>query len=95
MVYMKLTSNQVKRIIHHILREIKNSSAIEAKEDDQKVALAIEAEIHKNMREEVQLDQEVETMMDQLENQNPGGFQRYKMFPLLKKKLAEKKGFVL
>ena len=92
---MKLTSNQVQRIVHLVLQELKSSSAIEAKESNEKLASVIKSEINKNISEEAQLNQEVETMMDELERQNPGGFQRYKMFPLLKKKLAEKKGFVL
>ena len=44
---------------------------------------------------ERQLDEEVNKMMDDLERQNPGSFQRYKMFPLLKKRLAQEKGIVL
>jgi hypothetical protein len=34
-------------------------------------------------------------MMDDLERQNPGGFQRFKMFPMLKRRLAKEKGIIL
>lgn len=92
---MKLNQNQLQRIVHHLLKEIKKSSVIEAKVDEDQLKSVIKAVIQQNMADEAKLDQEVETMMDQLERQNPGSFQRYKMFPLLKKKLAEQKGFVL
>lgn len=51
--------------------------------------------IMKEYRNEAALDEEVNRMMDDLERQNPGQFQRFKMFPLLKKKLAKEKGIVL
>jgi len=41
------------------------------------------------------LDVEVNRLMDDLERQNPGEFQRFKMFPLLKKRLAKEKGIIL
>jgi hypothetical protein len=47
------------------------------------------------MRKESDLDHEVNRMMDELERQNPGEFQRYKMFPMLKKRLAKEKGIIL
>ena len=51
--------------------------------------------IEKNMEAERQLDVEVNGMLDTLERSHQGEFQRYKMFPLLKQKLAKEKGFVL
>lgn len=45
--------------------------------------------------EEAALEREVNRMLDDLEQQNAGEFQRHKMFLMLKKKLAQEKGFVL
>lgn len=51
--------------------------------------------IKKNFEEERKLEAEVEKMLDTLEKDHGGTFQRHKMFPMLKKKLAQQKGFVL
>jgi hypothetical protein len=62
--------------------------------DEDALKSKILAVIQSNIEEEAKLDQLVDGMMDQLERQN-ADFQRYKMFPLLKKKLAEQRGFIL
>jgi hypothetical protein len=74
--------------------EIKSSSTTKITADEDVIKNTILAVIQKNIEEEAKLDELVDGMMDQLERQN-ADFQRYKMFPLLKKKLAEQRGFVL
>ena len=91
---MRLSQNQIQRIVQHLLREIKSSETTEVKVDDDVLKSKILDVINKNIEEEAKLDQLVDGMMDQLEKQN-ADFQRYKMFPLLKKKLAEQRGFIL
>ena len=61
-------------------------------EDLDEDALAI---IKADYNRERELDQEVNKMMDDLERKNPGEFQRYIMFPMLKKRLAKEKGIIL
>ena len=51
--------------------------------------------IAEDLNKEKELEQEVQKMLDELENTHSGQFERYKMYPLLKKKLAQKKGFIL
>ena len=51
--------------------------------------------IAEDLSKEKDLEQEVQQMLDELENTHSGQFERYKMYPLLKKKLAQKKGFIL
>ena len=51
--------------------------------------------IAEDLNKEKELEQEVQQMLDELENTHSGQFERYKMYPLLKKKLAQKKGFIL
>lgn len=91
---MKLSQNQIQRLVQHLFAEIKSSNVIELKAEDAVIKSTILAVIQKNIEEESKIDQLVEGMMDQLERQNQE-FQRHKMFPLLKKKLAEQRGFVL
>jgi len=92
---MKVTEKTIQRFINHILKELKSQNLIQFKSKEdvvQKRALAI---VKADFERERELDEEVNSMMDDLERQNPGGFQRYKMFPLLKKRLAKEKGIVL
>jgi len=92
---MKLTDKQILRMVNHIFEELKSQNIVEFKTDESKVkARAVEI-VHENFRDEESLDHEVNRMMDDLERQHAGEFQRYKMFPMLKKKLAKEKGFVL
>ena len=51
----------------------------------------LKAEIQK----ESDLDREVNQMLDQLERTNAGEFQRFKMYPILKQKLAKEKKVIL
>ncbi len=78
-----------------VLKAIQADPGFEVFDTDDVLIEEIVECLNKNLHAEKLLDQEVEAMMDQLEKQNPGGFQRYKMFPLLKKRLATQKGFVL
>ncbi len=91
---MKLSQNQIQRLVQHLFAEIKSSNVVELKAEDAVIKSTIMAVIQKNIEDEGKIDQLVEGMMDQLERQNQD-FQRHKMFPLLKKKLAEQRGFVL
>ena len=51
--------------------------------------------VNDDFRKEDELDREVNKMLDDLERKNPGEFQRFKMFPMLKKRLAKEKGMIL
>ena len=78
-----------------IFKELKEGSLIEFKtKEDEAYMRAIDI-VNQDFERERELDEEVNQMMDDLERQSNADFQRYKMFPLLKKKLAEQKGIVL
>lgn len=82
-------------MVHLIFKELKAGDLIRFKaKEDRVFQKAIEI-VKGDLARERKLDQEVNDMMDKLERENPGSFQRYKMFPLLKKKLAEQKGIIL
>ncbi|MCB9025940.1 MAG: DUF507 family protein [Bdellovibrionaceae bacterium] len=92
---MKVSDKIIQRLVNTILRELKEQNVIQFKTKEeiafQKAVELVKADFHRESR----LDMEVNNMMDDLERQNPGSFQRYKMFPLLKKKLAKDRGIVL
>jgi len=92
---MKLTPLQMSKIVEKILQAWKAQNLTDYKVDDQQVrARAIEA-IQAEYDKETDLEKEVNKMLDQLERTNRGEFERYKMFPLLKQKLAKERKIIL
>ena len=55
----------------------------------------IVAAITADFKREEQLEQDVQALMDQMEREHEGQFQRHKMFPMLKQKLAKERKIVL
>lgn len=51
--------------------------------------------IQQDYEEEKQLENEVNLALDRLEKQETEGFDRHKMFKMMKKKMAEEKGIIL
>jgi hypothetical protein len=92
---MKLTPIQIDRIARKILEELKSQNLVEFKEPEDKVFRRAVELIKGDFDREAVLDREVNKMLDDLERKNPGEFERYKMFPMLKKRLAKEKGIVL
>lgn len=92
---MKLTDKMIQRMVQSVFKELKSVKAIQFKEKEDVVLKRGVEIIKKDLDREIQLDRDVNKMMDDLERQNPGEFQRYKMFPLLKKRLAKEKGIVI
>jgi hypothetical protein len=92
---MKLTSQQIQVLAEKILAQWKKQNLVVFK-DDEKIVLARVIEIIKeDYDREAALDREVNEMLDQLEKSNPGEFQRFKMFPILKQKLAKDRKVIL
>lgn len=92
---MRLTDKQIVRLVGMIFSELKEHKIVEFKVKEDKVFERAAQIIRSDYEREQKLDAEVEKMMDALERQNSGEFQRYKMFPLLKKRLAKEKGIIL
>lgn len=92
---MKLSDKQIQRLVRKVFESLKSKGLVQFKSKEE-VAYQRAVELVKNeYQKEVELEAEVNRMMDELERQNPGQFERYKMFPLLKRKLAKEKGIVL
>lgn len=92
---MKVSEKLIARLVQSVFRELKEQNIITFKEKEEKVFNRACTIITNEYSKEAQLDADVNRMMDDLERQNPGEFQRYKMFPLLKKRLAKEKGIIL
>ncbi|MGZ5278869.1 MAG: DUF507 family protein [Pseudobdellovibrionaceae bacterium] len=92
---MKLTPLQMQKLVEKVFEHWKKNNVLVFKEDEKKVmARALEA-IKADYQQEAQLDQDVNKMLDQLERTNSGEFQRYKMYPILKQKLAKERKIIL
>jgi hypothetical protein len=92
---MKPSDKMFKKLVNTILKDLKDQNLIQFKAKEEAVnrrALELVAE---DFNREKALDAEVNKMLDDLERKDPGSFQRFKMFPLLKKKLAQQKGIIL
>lgn len=92
---MKLTPLQMQKLVEKIFEHWKKNNVITFKEDEKKVMARALESIKAEYDKESALDLEVNKMLDQLERSNPGEFQRYKMYPILKQKLAKERKVVL
>ena len=82
------------RISELIVKGLAEDSRIQLKNEEEVIRKEMEREIQDNFTQEKQLIEEVYQMMETLEQQGQS-FDRQKIFPMLKKQLAQKKGIVL
>ena len=82
------------RLSELVAQKLASSSHLELSQTEEILRKEIENEIQQHFQEEKQILQEVYKMMEDLEQQGHD-FERGKMFPLLKKQIAKKKGFPL
>ena len=82
------------RISELALKQILSENRIQLIQSKEDLRKKIEQKIRENFEKEKEIVQEVYQMMEDLENQGHG-FERQKMFPLLKGQIAKKKGFIL
>lgn len=92
---MKLSSTQMDRMVKLIFSELKSKNLIVFKEKEEKVFVRAVEVIRENIEDEKKIDVEAERMVVDLERTQKDSFQRHKMFQLIKKELAKKKGFIL
>lgn len=92
---MKLTPQQMQALAQKVLKHWKESKQIHLKADEKQIVERILSVIRSEVQKEVDLEKEVNAMLDRLERTNPGEFERYKMYPMLKQKLAKDKKVIL
>lgn len=92
---MKLSSQQIQVLAEKILSHWKKQNVVVFKEDEKKVLARVVEIISEDYQREGQLERDVNAMLDKLEETNAGEFQRYKMFPILKQKLAKERKVIL
>jgi hypothetical protein len=92
---MKLSKLQLERAVRHIIEEWKKENLVTFKVSEERILKRGFELLEKEVEKEYEIDREATRMMDDLERQNPGSFDRHKMFPMLKKRLAKERGVIL
>ncbi len=92
---MKLTTSQIQRLSEKILNQWKSQNLITMRVDEKVVLKTIIDAISDDFRKEEALDNDVKALMDQMEKEHGTEFQRHKMFPMLKQKLAKERKIIL
>lgn len=82
------------RLSELILKQLLAERQIKFQKSEEELRKQIERKIQENFEQEKQLLEEVYQMMEDLE-QKGQAFERSKIFPLLKARLAKEKGFIL
>jgi len=92
---MRLNQFQIESLVKKIINGLDEKKLVEFREGKEKAyKKALEA-VEADFDEEKNLEAEVNTRLDALERQQTEGFDRHKMFKMMKTKLAEEKGIVL
>ncbi len=92
---MKLTTSQLHSLASQVLEAWKKQNVIVFKGDEKKVLNRMIELIKADYQKELDLEIDVNKMLDQLEKTNSGEFQRYKMYPLIRKQLAKERKIIL
>ncbi len=92
---MKLSGIEIERMVRRVFDQLKSQNIMQFKESEDKAFRRAVELVQQEFDEEAKLDIEVNKMIEDLEKQNPNSFERYKMFPLIKRKLAKQKGIIL
>ncbi len=91
---MKIKPEQVDRLADRLLKNCRAKDLMILKTDEGAVRKRIAQIITQNFREEEAIEEEARKMLDNLAGQTKT-MDQHKMFLMIKKKLAEKKGFIL
>lgn len=96
---MKLSPSQMQivteRLSEKVLEAWKKQGILTLKVDEKQVIQRMVESLRIDLQKEQELEREVHRMLDNLEQSNPGEFQRSKMYPMLKQKLAKEKKVIL
>ncbi len=92
---MKLNSLQIQKLVEKVFEHWKKEGIVTFKEDEKKIFAKGCEYIQADYQKEVQLEKDAMKMVDDLERQHSGEFQRHKMFLMIKQKLAKDRKVVL
>lgn len=92
---MKLTPQQLQALATKVMAHWQKSNLVRFKADEKVVLEKMQSLLRAEVQKEADLEKEVYAMMDQLERSHGGQFERHKMYPMLKAKLAKERKVIL
>jgi uncharacterized protein len=93
---MKINQEQIKYLCQKVFDDLKSKEVLVLKTDESKITKRMMEEMEKNFKEEEAIDAEAKKMLAQYKDQIAGtGANQSKLFAMLKKEIAKKKGFIL
>jgi hypothetical protein len=93
---MKINQEQVRYLCQRVFDELKTKGVVILKADESTIVKRMMEEMEKNFKEEENIELEAKKMLAQYKDQISGsGMNQSKLFAMLKKEIAKKKGFVL
>lgn len=92
---MKINQKHIEALVKKVMDSWKSNNVIIFKDTEAKAFEKAVSYLVADYQKEIDLDREVIKMLDQLERSNAGEFERYKMQPILKKKLAKERKVIL
>lgn len=92
---MKLTPLQLQAVAKTVLDHWKKANVVRLKGDERVVLEKMVAILRGEIQKETDLERDVHAMLDQLERSHNGQFERHRMYPLLKSKMAKERKVIL
>lgn len=92
---MKLTINQMQALAQKVLNQWKQNNLAQFKADERVILDKMVAIMKNEIQKEMDLEKDVHAMLDQLERSHGGQFERHKMYPMLKNKMAKERKLIL
>ncbi len=92
---MRWTSGLSEYLSRLLFKEWKGSNLVQWTAKESEIVEYIHHILSTDLNKEKELEKTVNQMLDELEKSHAGQFERYKMYPLLKKKMAKEKGIIL
>ena len=92
---MKMTQNHIESLVRRVLLELEKKKLVTFNKSKEAILARGKELLNDDFAKEAELDKEVMRMMDDLERQQGENFERHRMFLMLKKKVAEERGFIL
>lgn len=92
---MKLTPQQLQALASKVLAHWQKANLVRPKADEKIVLEKMVSLLKAEVQKEADLERDVHAMLDQLERSHGGQFERHKMYPMLKSKMAKERKVIL
>lgn len=92
---MKLTPLQLQALSKKVFEHWRSANLIRPKADEKAILEKMTSILRAEVQKEADLERDVHAMLDKLESSHGGQFERHKMYPMLKQKMAKERKVIL